>query len=76
MAQILVRDLDEKTVESLKALAKKHGRSLQMEVKQILNRTAARIRKDPYKIALGIQKKLSKRKYSDSTELLRSDRER
>jgi len=36
MAQILVRGLDEKIVERLKKRAKRGGRSLQSEVKMIL----------------------------------------
>jgi plasmid stability protein len=36
MAQVLVRQLDEKVVDRLKRRAKEHGRSLQSEVKTIL----------------------------------------
>ena len=37
MAQVLVRQLDNKLVERLKKRAKEHGRSLQSEVKTIKN---------------------------------------
>jgi len=40
MAQILVRDLSEKTVNYLKKKAKEDGRSLQSEVKAILEQAA------------------------------------
>ena len=40
MAQILVRDLDKKVVESLKSRARERGRSLQSEVKTILSEAA------------------------------------
>jgi plasmid stability protein len=36
MAQVLVRQLDDKVVDRLKRRAKEHGRSLQSEVKTIL----------------------------------------
>lgn len=40
MSDILVRDVDEKTVELLKALATRHGKSLQAELKRILDEQA------------------------------------
>ena len=40
MAQILVRDLDDRIVKRLKARARRNGRSLQAEVKSILERSA------------------------------------
>lgn len=40
MRQILVRGLDDKTVERLKRRARSRGRSLQQEVKAILEREA------------------------------------
>lgn len=42
MADILVRDLADRTVKRLKALAESRGRSLQAEVKTILEREASR----------------------------------
>ncbi|CAN5214289.1 hypothetical protein BH10PSE19_BH10PSE19_12660 [soil metagenome] len=36
MAQLLIRDLDEETVEYFKYIAKQHHRSLQGEIKSIL----------------------------------------
>ena len=41
MAEILVRNLDKKTVDRLKKRASKKGRSLQSEVKQILEQAAS-----------------------------------
>ncbi len=41
MPQLLVRNLDEDTIKRLKALAKRHGRSLQGQVKAILEENAA-----------------------------------
>jgi plasmid stability protein len=40
MPDVLVRDVSKKTVEALKRRAKRQNRSLQQEVKTILERTA------------------------------------
>lgn len=41
MAQVLVRNLDKKTVDRLKARARRNGRSLEAELRVILEREAA-----------------------------------
>lgn len=41
MADLLVRDIDPKAISLLKARAERHGRSLQAEVKAILEAEAA-----------------------------------
>ena len=40
MAQVLVRDLDDSVVDKLKARAKRHGRSLEAELRLVLERAA------------------------------------
>ena len=45
MAQVLIRDLDESTVESLKTIAANHGRSLQTELKLALETHAHKANK-------------------------------
>ena len=45
MAQVLVRDLDPAIVEKLKARAADHGRSLQAELKAILEAQASQVTK-------------------------------
>jgi plasmid stability protein len=42
MAQVIIRNLDTKTVASLKARAKRHGRSLEAELRELLAQTVAR----------------------------------
>ena len=77
MAQILVRDLKPEAVERLKLMAKRRGRSLQSEVKALLEEVAERDRKreeflriaDEIRAASGPQT-------TDSVEILRRDRER
>ncbi len=79
MAQILVRDLDEKVVRRLKQLAKKDGRSLQSEAKTILTEAAFAPRvshEEALKGILRIRKLLKGRKFPDSAGLIREDRDR
>ncbi len=76
MAQILVRDLDDETVQRLKARAQQHGRSLQGEAKQILTRAAGIDFKEARKLARKWHDKLANRQLPDSTELIRQDRQR
>jgi plasmid stability protein len=77
MAQILVRDLESAVVERLKARARSHGRSLQGEVAQIL-REAARMYTPEEALAISDKwmAHWGDRKFSDSAELIREDRER
>ena len=77
MSQMLVRDLDPEVVERLKARARVHGRSLQKEVKAILEEAAATLSlSEAEEVAELWQKRLAGREYSDSAELVREDRER
>lgn len=41
MAKVIIEDLDQELIEKLEALAKERGRSLQAELKQILEAAAA-----------------------------------
>ncbi len=77
MAQILVRKLDEKIVDRLKKRAQEHGRSLESEVRTILEEAVPDY-DGTWKRIEQFHKRLRKsgRKFSDSAELLREDRER
>jgi len=76
MAQILVRNLDEKLVESLKRRAKMNGRSLQAEVKTILEQAVTLDMASAREVALKIQAMFKGRKMVDSVKLIREDRDR
>ncbi len=77
MAQILVRDLTPDTVERLKSHAEQNGRSLQGEVKAILESVAASpTMTEARKIAEEWHRRLAGRMTSDSADLLREDRNR
>jgi plasmid stability protein len=76
MAQVLVRQLDDKVVERLKKRAKEHGRSLQSEAKTILEEAVPPDYEGAWKRIERFQKRLkqSGRKFSDSAALIREDR--
>jgi antitoxin FitA len=77
MAQLLVRDLDPAVVARLKEQARQNHRSLQGEVKAILEQAAATATRDE---ALAMidkwQRRWGDRVFSDSTQLIREDRDR
>jgi len=75
--QVLIRDLDKRTLDNLKARAEANRRSLQSELKQILV-DAARPTVDPKLLAEinALRKSLKGRIHTDSVKLLREDRKR
>ena len=76
MAQILVRDLDIALVDRLKGQAQLHGRSLQGEVKAILETSTRLSPAEAREIADRWRLRLAGRMQSDSADLIREDRER
>lgn len=76
MSQMLVRDLDPEVIERLKARAHSHGRSLQKEVKAILEEAAATLSMSEAAEVSGLwRERLAGREHGDSAELIREDRE-
>ncbi len=76
MAQVLIRDLDDEMVTALKEQAKQHHRSLQGEVKAILERhlsrsdnTMLRSRMEQFRTGFG------GRMLPDSAEIIRQSRD-
>ena len=76
MAQILVRNLDEAVVERLKVRAMQHNRSLQNEIKTILEQAAQVDAKTARDLALSIRKQFAGRAFTDSVEPIWEDRDR
>jgi len=76
MSQLLVRDLDAGTVQRLKLRARRHGRSLQGEVKMILEAAATLTMSEANRAAEEWQRRLAGGVYTDSAEAIREDRER
>lgn len=76
MAQVLVRNLDPAVVKRLKARALRHGRSLQAEVKILLEQAAGVSAEDAQALAARIRRRLAGRRHSDSAALVAEDRRR
>jgi len=76
VAQILVRNLDEEVVARLKKRAEREGRSLQGEVKMILEQAAKVDAEAAREMLTGFKGKLGKRRFSDSARMIREDRGR
>jgi plasmid stability protein len=76
MAQVLIRDLDAKTIARLKARARANRRSLQAELKAILDRASQETRQDLRATMTRLQKIFAGRTFGDSTTLIREDRDR
>ena len=76
MAQILVRNIDDAVVERLKARARNNNRSLEAEVRQIVEQSAKIDMVQARKEVLEIRERSKGRKFPDVAELIREDRER
>jgi hypothetical protein len=82
MAQLLVRNIDDHVVERLKATAAKHHRSLEAEVRCVLQEhTQHSQTSDNYlerlaTLRAAILTENGGKPFSDSAELIREDRER
>src|SRR5438128_1525385 len=79
MAQIIVRNLSDNAVERLKARAKRRHRSLEAEVRDILEEEAVRTptagrREEAIRFLDELRAKLAGKMTRDSTDLIREDR--
>ena len=74
MAEVLVRDLDAAVVERLKARAAANGRSLQAELKAILEAQAKQVTKaEARALAARIRRRIDMRPQTDSGTLQAED---
>ncbi|MGH9317663.1 MAG: FitA-like ribbon-helix-helix domain-containing protein [Thermoanaerobaculia bacterium] len=76
MPQVLVREVETSTLDRLKKRARENGRSLQSELRQILEDAVRYSPSEMRAAAERIRKSLMGRKHSDSVELIREDRDR
>ena len=76
MAQLLVRDVEVGMLERLKAQAKRHGRSLQGEVKTILIEATDLSVREAHAVSKQWHKRLVPQVFTDSAKLIREDRTR
>ncbi|MBI4588282.1 MAG: hypothetical protein HY725_05550 [Candidatus Rokubacteria bacterium] len=74
MSRVLVRDLNPAVVAKLKARARKHGRSLQAELKRILEHAARSDTTTARALAARIRQRLAGRAHTNSVALLAEDR--
>jgi plasmid stability protein len=75
MPNLLIRDLDDDVLKSLKAAAKAHGRSLQAEIHDVLRRANTRNLAETRRLSARWLQRLRSRRHSDSTALIREDRD-
>jgi antitoxin FitA len=75
MTNVLIRDLDDKIVKRLKRRAAQNDRSLQAELKAIIERAALVNIVDARELAARIRERLGEQT-SDSTDLIAEDRRR
>lgn len=76
MSDLLIRGLNDRALERLKLRAKRNGRSLQKEVKLMLEQAAGADPEATKKMFSGWKQKFAGRKLTSSTQLLREDRDR
>jgi antitoxin FitA len=75
MAQVIVRNLDEQVVSSLKIKAELHGHSLEQELREILKRTAELSSEEKLALADRIAALTPRPLQTDSSDLIREDRD-
>ena len=76
MGAILVHGLDPKTIERLRERAHLNGRSLQQEVKALLERAAEIFTmREARRVSERWRRRLGERRFSDSAPLIRQDRD-
>jgi plasmid stability protein len=76
MPDILVRGLRRETVERLKRRAKTSGRSLQQEVRTVLERSVSMLTApEMRRLTQSWHRRLAGRTFSDSADLIREDRD-
>jgi plasmid stability protein len=76
MGSILVRGLHQKTIKRLKERAQLNGRTLQHEVKALLERAAETLTmSEARRVSEQWKHRLGRRSMSDSAQLIREDRD-
>jgi plasmid stability protein len=76
VAQVVIRNIDDEAIQRLKARAARKGRSLEHELRTIITAAAVAERSEFRARAAQLRQQLAGRRHSDSTELIRRDRDR
>ena len=74
MAQVIVRNLDDRVVRALKARAALHGRALEQELREILTRASELSPEERLELVDRIRA-MAPRPSTDSVDLIREDRD-
>lgn len=76
MAQVVIRNIDDAAIRRLKSRAARKGISLERELRTILTHAARADRTGFGERAEAFRRKLAGRRHSDSTAMIRKDRDR
>jgi len=76
VAQVVIRNVDDEAMRRLKARAARKGVSLERELRTILTEVARADRTGFGERAAAFRRRLAGRRHSDSTTLIRKDRDR
>ena len=78
MSNVLIRNIPDEVIDRFKKRARSHNRSLQQELKLVLENTVSRSSEDILFKASELRRKLRKKTvcFTDSAKLLREDRSR
>ncbi len=76
MANVLIRNLDDEVLSRLKSAARAHGRSLQGEIHDALQRASTRSLAETRRLSREWLKRLRASSQSDSARLIREAREK
>ena len=76
MAQVMIRKIDDEAMARLRARARRKGVSLEQELRSILVEAASRDEAGFRSRAAAFRQRLAGRRHSDSTKLIREDRDR
>lgn len=76
MSQVLIRGLAPQTVGKLRLRAKQSGRSVEAELRLILQEATDKVTASPDATLNEIRSLFAGRTFDDSAELIRADRER
>jgi len=78
MANVLIRNVPEEVLSTIKSMAKRRNKSLQQELREALENIANQSSPDIFQKATELREKLKRKpiRFTDSAELLREDRSR
>jgi plasmid stability protein len=76
MPDFLIRKIDAQVLKRLKVSARRHGRSLQQEAQRVLRQAAGAGTDEVAAMLDQWKRRFAGRRFSDSTELIREDRNR